>query len=122
MKLKKEQNKRLVFVIEEHGRTPTMKYMHNLLSELFGKASGEGDVDATVACGAAVNTCEYLLDQIAGREIPEWDVIYLPDGGPPALLGRKGKGRLTTLLSKSGGTSAEAVRTALAEQGSDRKD
>lgn len=111
-------NKKLVFVIDEHSRTLTKESMHNLLSELFEKALGEKNVDAVTASGPTVNVCAYLADQIVGRDIAEWEIIYFHGSKyPPALLAQEHKENLIALLPEFNGTSAEAIYKVLADSG-----
>ena len=120
----KTPNKKIVFILDEHGRTLTKQSMHKLLSELFDKALKEQNVDAVVASGPTINTCAYLSDQIAGREIAEWEIIYLHGSkypgrmgeqdakrptSPPVLLTHEDKESLIAMLPTFSGTSAEAV-------------
>ena len=114
----KAPNKKVVFVIDEHGRTLSKESMHKLLSELFDKALEEQNVDAVVASGPTINTCAYLSDQFAGRDIAEWEVIYLHGSRyPPVLLTREDKENLVALLPTFSGTSAEAVYKVLTDAG-----
>ena len=77
----------LVFVIDEHGRTLTKESLHKLISELFDKALDERNVDAVVATGPAVNICTNFSDRIIGKDIAEWEAIYLHGSKyPPVLL------------------------------------
>ena len=102
--------KKLVFVIDEYGRILEKKFMHKLLSELFEKALKVQKVEAVVASGPTINTCVYLLDQLTGRDIDEWEVIYLHGSKyPPVLLTKEDKADLIALLPIFKGTSAEAV-------------
>ena len=110
--------KKLVFVIDEHGRALTKESMNILISELFDKALEERNVDAVVANGATVNVCAYLADQIAGKDFDEWEIIYLHGSKyPPVLLGYEVKEKLVTLLPEFYGTSAEAIYKVLTDSG-----
>jgi hypothetical protein len=103
-------NKKLVFVIDAHGRALSKKSLQALMSELFDKVLNDKNVDVTVANGRFVNNCEYLAGQIAGLNIADWEVVYLPDSKcPPVLLSDNAKEKLTALLQDWSGTSAEAV-------------
>jgi hypothetical protein len=106
----KTPNKRLVLVIDEHGRTLTKKFLHKLISELFDKALEERNVEAIVINAPAINNCAYLADQVNGKDIAEWEVIYLHGSKyPPVLLAYEDKEKLITLLPEFKGTSAEAI-------------
>jgi len=107
-----------VFVIDEHGRTLTKKSLHKLISELFGKVLQMRDVDAVVLNNATINACTYLVDQIAGRDIVEWEIIYLHGSKyPPVLLAHEDKEKLIAMLPEFDGTSAEAIYKVLIESG-----
>jgi hypothetical protein len=108
--LEKTPVKSLVFVIDEHGRTLSKESMHKLLSELFEKARNESNVDAIAVNGKRVNNCAYLASQLFGKDISEWDIIYLHGSKyPPVLLADADKEQLIALLAGFGGTSAEAI-------------
>ena len=114
--LEKAPNKKLVFVIDEHGRTLTKETMHKLLSELFDKVLDERNVDAVAASGPTVNVCTYLADQVIGRDFAEWEIIYLHGSKyPPVLLTHEDKEKLIALLPEFNGTSAEAVYRVLVD-------
>ena len=117
--MRKAPIKKLVFVIDEHGRTLNKESLHKLISELFDKALDEPNVDAVVLNGGKANECVYLADQVIGRDIDEWEVIYLHGSKYPAvLLSDECKERLLTLLSdseESKGTSAEVIYKILAD-------
>jgi len=116
VKLGNPKNKKLVFVIDEHGRTLAKRYLHRLISELFDNVLKEKSIDAVVANGQLVNNCVYLADQIAGRSVAEWDIIYLHGSEyPPVLLDYEDKERLITLLPEFKGTSAEAIYKVLTD-------
>jgi len=116
--LGKAPNKKIVFVIDEHGRTLTRKSLHRLLSELSEKALEERNIDIVAASGSTVNNCAYLADQITGKCIAEWEVIYLHGSKyPPVLLAYEDKEKLIALLPKFKGASAEAVYKVLADSG-----
>ena len=111
-------SKRLVFVIDEYGRTLTKKSLEALLSELFEKALNERNADAVVANGGILNDAAYLASQITGRDIAGWEVIYLHGSKyPPVLLTCGDKEKLLALLPGFNGTSAEAVYKILADSG-----
>ena len=110
--------KKVVFVIDEHGRTLSKQSMHKFLSELFEKALKKPNVDAVAASGPTINTCAYLLDQITGRDMAGWEVIYLHGSKyPPVLLTQEYKESLAVLLPTYEGTSAEAVYKVLMDAG-----
>jgi len=122
MIIKNEPAQKLVFVIDEHGRTLTKKSLHKLLSELFDKALQESEVDAIAVNGQKINNCEYLADQIAGRDISDWSVIYLHDGKyPPVLLSDDDKMNLAAWLPDFDGTSAEIIFKVLTDAGAFNK-
>lgn len=110
--------KRLVFVVDEHGRTLTKKSMHKILSELFEKALKLSNVDAIAVNGKSVNICAYFASQIAGKDISEWDVIYFHGSKyPPVLLTVNDKETLAAILPDFNGTSAEAIYKVLTDAG-----
>jgi hypothetical protein len=116
--LGKAPNKKFVFVIDEHGRTLTQKSLHRLLSELSEKALEERNIDIVAASGPTVNNCAYLADQITGRDIAEWEIIYLHGSKyPPVLLTYENKEKLVALLPEFKGASAEAVYKVLTDSG-----
>ena len=109
-------NKKLVFVIDEYGRTLTKKSLHELISELFEKALEEKNVDAVVVSGPTVNNCVFFAEQVAGKDITEWEIIYFHGSKyPPVLLAYEDKEKLVALLPEFEGTSAEAVYKVLAD-------
>lgn len=108
--------KLLVFIIDEHGRTLTETSLHRLISELFDKALNVKNVDAVVVNGPTVNVCADLMAQIVGRDIAEWELIYLHGSKyPPVLLTHENKEDLIALLPEFDGTSAEAVYKVLTD-------
>jgi len=116
--LKDSPSKRLVFVIDEYGRTLTKKSLNALVSELFGKALDERNVDAVIANGQGINDASYLASQIAGWDIAGWELIYLHGSQyPPVLLTCGDKGKLLALLPGFNGTSAAAIYEVLTGSG-----
>jgi len=116
--LREPPAKKLVFVLDKHNRVLTKKSMHKLLSELFHKALGIESVDAVVINGSSINDCNNFSSQIIGRNFAEWEVIYFHENDlPPVLLNEADKQKLTALLPKFIGTSAEAVYKVLADAG-----
>ena len=114
----KPKRKILVFVVEENGRTLTQKSLHKLISELFDKALNEQNVEAIVANGATINDCAYLADQIVGRDISEWEIIYFHGSKyPPVLLAQEDKEALLVLLPDFTGASATAIYQVLVASG-----
>lgn len=114
----KTPNKKLVFVIDEHGRALTKESLHKLISELSDKALDEPNVDAVVATGSTINICTKLAEQISGKDIAEWEIIYLHGSKyPPVLLTHEDKETLVALLPQFNGTSAEAVCKVLKDAG-----
>ena len=111
-------NKKLVFVIDEHGRTLTKESLHKLLSELSIKALKEANFDAVAVSGPTINKREHLMGQIIGRDIAEWEIIYLHSSKyPPVLLTQEDKESFIALLPEFIGTSAEAVYKVLMDSG-----
>jgi len=111
-------NNKLVFVIDEHGRTLSQKSLQRLISELFEKALGIKNVDAVVANGPTVNACTYLNDQVTGRDISDWEIIYLHGSKyPPVLLTCENKVELVSRLLEFNGTSAEVIYKVLTDAG-----
>jgi hypothetical protein len=116
--LEKTPVKRLVFVIDEHGRTLNKKSMHKLLSELFEKARKENNVDAIALNGKSVNNCAYLASQVSEKDISEWDIIYFHGSKyPPVLLSDSDKIQLVALLANFNGSSAAAIYKVLTDAG-----
>ena len=114
----KNLDKKLLFVIDEHGRTLTKKSLQKLLSELFDKALGWQNADCVVANSPTFSICAYLADQVAGKDIVDWEMIYLHGSKyPPVLLTHEDKEKLVELLPSFEGTSAEAICRVLAESG-----
>lgn len=112
----REINKKLVFVIDAHGRVLAKKSLQALMAELFDKVLNDKNVDVSVANGRLVNNCEYLAGQIAGLDIADWEIVYLHDSKyPPVLLSDNAKGKLTALLPVWSGTSADAVYKVLTD-------
>lgn len=110
--------KKPVFIIDEHGRTLTKESLHRLISELFDKVLEGQNADAVVATGPTINNCANLASRITGRDIAEWELIYLHGSKyPPVLLAQEDKKMLTALLSEFSGTSAEAIYKVLADSG-----
>ena len=110
--------KLLVFIIDEYGRTLTKESLHRLITELFDKALNEKNADAVVVNGPTINICANLLSQIDGRDIDEWEVIYLHGSiYPPVLLTYENKVDLIALLPEYEGTSAEAIYKMLMDSG-----
>jgi hypothetical protein len=108
----------IVFVIDEYGRTLTKKSLHKLISELFDKALNEQNADAVVFSGPSIDICANLADQIIGKDISEWEIIYLHGSKyPPVLLTRENKEKLLALLPEFKGTSAEAIYKVLIDSG-----
>ena len=108
--------KKLVFVIDEYGRALTAESLNNLISELFEKALKQKNVDATVLNGYGINNSAYFAEQIAGKDISEWEVIYFHGSKyPPALLTVENKENLSALLPTFNGTSAEAIYKVLSD-------
>jgi len=108
--LGKSPHKRLVFVIEEHGRVLTKESLHRLISELFDKVLGEENIDADVFNGSDINICANLAKRISGRNIADCEIIYLHGSKyPPVLLTQENKETLTAILPDYKGTSAEAI-------------
>ena len=104
------QNKILVFVIDEHSRTLTKESLHKLISEFIDKVLEDRNVEVVVANGPTLNICAYLTDQITGRDIASWEIIYFHGNKyPPVLLAQENKVKLIALLPKFEGTSAEAI-------------
>jgi hypothetical protein len=111
-------SKKLVFVIDEYGRTLTKKSLEALVAELFDKALDERNVDAAVANGLGINDAAYLASQIAGRDIAGWELIYLHGSKyPPVLLTCGDKKNLLALLPGFIGTSAAAIYEVLTGSG-----
>ena len=116
--MEKTPNKKLVFVIDEYGRTLTKESMHKLISELFDKALGERNVDAVVVNGHGINTCANLMSQINGQDITAWELIYFHGSKyPPVLLNHDNKEKLIILLPEYKGASADAVYKVLVDSG-----
>lgn len=114
----KELKKVLVFVIDEYGRTLDKKSLHKLISEFCENVLDGQNVDIVVVHGHTINTCAYLLGQITGRGIADWEIIYLHAGKyPPVLLAHEDKEKLIVLLPGFNGTSAEAVYKVLLDSG-----
>ena len=114
----KTPNKKLVFVMDEHGRVLTKESLHNLISELLDKVFRDCSVEPIVASGATINICKYLADQISMKDIADWEVIYLHGSKyPPVLLDYEDKEELTALLPRFKGTSAEAIYKVLEDSG-----
>ena len=110
--------KRMVFVIEEHGRVLAKKSLHKITSELFDKALNIKRVDAVVVNGESINKSEYLLDQVGGRDISSWDIIYIHDSKyPPVLLTGEDKEALVALLPDFNDSSAQAIYKVLTDAG-----
>lgn len=111
-------SKKHVFVIDEYGRTLTKDSLKTLVSELFDKALKEQSVDAVIANGKTINDCVYLSSQIMGRDITEWEIIYLHGSKyPPVLLSDDAKTELVLRLPGFGGTSAEMLYMVLTDSG-----
>jgi len=107
-----------VFIIDEHGRTLTKDSLDKLIAELFDKALDTHMVDAVVAIGPTLNTCAYFNDQIAGKDVTEWDIVYLHGSKyPPVLLSHEDKKTLTAMLPNFTGTSAAAICMVLMDAG-----
>lgn len=114
----KPPKKILVFVIDEHGRTLKEKSLHKLISEFFEKAMDEPNVDAVVFNGASINVCVNLANGTTGKDISDWEIIYLHGSKyPPVLLTQENKEELLTLLPDFKGTSAEAIYKVLVDSG-----
>jgi len=116
--LEKTPTTKLIFVIDEHGRTLTKVSLHRLISELLNKVFDEKKIDVVVVNGPAINICANLLSQIAGREITAWEIIYSHGSKyPTVLLAHHIKEKLVVLLPDFKGTSAEAIYKVLMESG-----
>jgi len=118
VKLGKPHKKKLVlvFVIDEFGRALTKESLDTLISELVEKALDERNIDVVAANGATINDCAYLTGQITGKDLAEWEVIYLHGSKyPPVLLGHDVKEKLVAMLPNYKGTSAEAVYKVLVD-------
>lgn len=110
--------KKLVFIIDEYGRTPSKSFLDRLMAELLDKVFIEPNIDVTVANGRGINTCKYLAEQIIGKDIVTWEIVYLHGSiYPPVLLAHGNKENLIVLLPKFSGTSAEAVYKVLNDSG-----
>ena len=115
----KTPKKLWVFIIDEHGRTLTKESLHRLLAELFDNALDARNVDAVVANGPTLNICIYLINQIAGKDVADWDIVYLHGNKyPPVLLSQEDKENLVALLPGFVGTSAAAIYKILTDSGS----
>jgi hypothetical protein len=116
--LEKPIKKLLVFVIDEHGRTLTQESLHKLISELCDKVLEGQNVDVVAANGLTINICAELVEQIEGKSIAEWEIIYLHGSKyPPVLLTHDDKEKLLVLLPEFSGTSAEAIYKVLTDSG-----
>jgi hypothetical protein len=116
IKLGTTPSKKLVFVIDEHGRVLTKESLHKLISELFDKVLGEKNIDADVLNGREINICAKLAKQIAERKIADCEIIYLHGSKyPPVLLTQENKETLTAILPDFKGTSAEAIYKVLTD-------
>ena len=116
--MREAPNKKLVFIIDELGRTLIKESLHKLIAELFDKALDERNIDALVVNSQSINICAYLLKQIIGRDIAEWELIYFHGSiYPPVLLNGENKEKLVALLPDFEGTSATAVYKVLTDAG-----
>ena len=107
----------LVFILEEHGGTVKQKAKHELMSELFEKARPMPNANALVVNIAAVNNRDYLLAQIEGKEISDWEMLFYCYGREkgPILLNEDDKRKLPEVLVSHDGTSFEAILEMLNE-------
>ena len=109
---------KLVFIVHEHGRSLTKESSHKLISELFEKALNEQNVEAVVASGPSINDCAILVKQLKGKDIADWELIYIHGSiYPPVLLTYEDKEKLIVLLPEFNGTSAEAIYKVLDDSG-----
>ena len=112
------KTKLLVFVIDEYGRTLSKDSLHKLISELCEKVLDVQNVDVIAANGPTINICTKLAEQLAVKNISEWEIIYLHGSKyPPVLLTGEDKERLLVLLPHFNGTSAEAIYKVLTDSG-----
>ena len=109
------QEKKVVFLLEENGRTLTQKSMSALLDNIFNYL-GMPDVEATIASGPSVNDPVYLADQL-NRPLDEWELVYMHTSipRPTVLLDEKGKKLLVERLKTFVGISSQAVYGVLLE-------
>jgi hypothetical protein len=101
----------LVFILEERGGIVKQKAKHELMSELFEKARPLPNANALVVNITAVNDRKYLLAQIEGKDISEWEMLFYYYGREkgPVLLNEEDKRKLSEVLASHSGTSFEAI-------------
>ena len=123
----RKSERKLVFILHEHGKALTKESQHKLVSELFDKAlntqekQGKQNIEAVIVSGPSINDCAVLWMQIKGRDIAGWEMVYIHGSQyPPVLLSCEDKVKLVEMLYKladAGIKSPKLVYEMLAELG-----